>query len=270
MGPSFEYDKREVSAAIRAQRGRTIALFEDVPEPQWETIVVPRWRVREVAAHLISSDEAALTGRMLALGLRQIPIGRLEAWNDRQVARWADRPIPELLRGLEKWGRRIASLAVVVPGRLAGRAIPTPFGKVSLLWLGMMRVYDEWVHLEDVRRAFGMPSDDAPERLRPVARHLFAGVPIQTVSRIPDGEPAGRVALSFDDVDLPPLSIDLATRACSLGEAPADARVAGRAAALVMVAARRDGWRDAEARGELKIEGDRAAAEVLLDALLLV
>jgi hypothetical protein len=37
-----------------------------------------------------------------------------------------------------------------------------------------------------------------------------------------------------------------------------------------MVAARRDTWRDTEAAGGLKIDGDRAAAEALLDALLLV
>jgi uncharacterized protein (TIGR03083 family) len=269
MQSVFDFDKDEVVRGIGGQRARSLALLGDVPEPQWETIVVPRWRLREVAAHLISTDEASLTGRLLALGLRQISIERLEAWNDDQVRRWADRPIPELLGGLERWGRRIATLAARVPGRLARRAIPTPFGKVSLLWLGMMRVYDEWVHLEDVRRAFGMPSDDAPESVRPVARQLYAGIPVQSFPRIPGGA-SGRVELSFDDVDLPALGIDLGTRAPSLGRGHSDAGVSGRAAAIVMVAARRTPWREAEERGSLKVEGDRPVAETFLDALLLV
>ena len=263
------YSKDEVTLAVRSQRARTIELLRGLPEADWERIVVPRWRVREVAGHLVSTDEASLTGRLLMLGLRQVPVSKLEAWNDEQVKRWADRPIEKILRGLERWGRRIAGLARVVPGRAAGAGLPTPFGKVSLLWLGMMRVYDEWIHLEDVRRTFGMASDDAPHSIEPVARHLLAGLEVQTASRIPEGA-SGTVSLACHDLDLPPLRVDLGAKTFDLAGGDADARVSGRASDLVMTAARRYAWREIESAGSLKVEGSREVAEAFLDALLFV
>lgn len=269
MPSVLDYDKREVAERIRAQRARSLALLEDVDEAGWEREITPGWRLREVAAHLVSADEAALTGRMLALGTRQVPVSELEAWNDVQVRRWADRPVPAILDGLDRWGRRIARLLAATPSAVLRRRLPMPFGRVSLLWLGMMRVYDEWIHLEDVRRTFEFPADDSPEAVAPVARHLQAGIPFQTLPRVPEGA-KGTVALSFSDVELPALVVDLERRRYWLGGGDAEARISGRAATLVMIAARRDTWRDAEEDGGIAAEGDRAAAETFLDALLLV
>ena len=81
----FNFDKREAVDAVRAQRARTIALLEDLTEAQWETEIVPGWRTREVAAHLVSTDEASLTGKFLLWGIRQKPIPEIEQWNERQV-----------------------------------------------------------------------------------------------------------------------------------------------------------------------------------------
>lgn len=269
MDSVFDFRKHDVIAWVRAQRARTIALLEDLPEKEWERPVVPGWRVREVAAHLVSTDEAALTGRLLALGLRKVEVGDIEAWNETQVARWAERPIPALLHGLASWGRRLALTLAVTPGPAARVRLPTPFGRVSPLWLGMARVYGEWVHLEDVRRALGLPGDDSPQALEPVARHLLAGIPVQTLPRVPPGV-AGAVTLAFTDVDLPGAGYDLGERRFGFAVAGGDARVEGTAAALVMIAARRDPWREAESDGAITISGDRAPAEVFLDSLLLV
>jgi uncharacterized protein (TIGR03083 family) len=271
-GSVFDLDKRAVIDAIHHQRRRLLDLLRALPEADWEKIVVPRWRVRELAAHMITTDEGTLTGRLLTIGFTRDPVGgvsKVEAWNDKQVARWADRPIPELLDGLEKWGRRLERLAGVVPTFLAKRTMPTPLGRASLLWLAGLRVYDEWVHREDLRRALGMPSDDVPAVVGPAARMLQAGIPMQSLPRLAAGV-EGSASVAFDDVELPTMAIDLTEKRYGYGVAADGARIGGRAAALVMVAARRDPWREAEAAGALKVEGDRAAAEAVLDALLLV
>jgi uncharacterized protein (TIGR03083 family) len=271
-GSVFDLDKRAVMEAVHEQRQRTLELMRGLPEAEWERIVVPRWRVRELAAHMITTDEGTLTGRILTIGFTKDAVGgipKVEAWNDKQVARWADRPIPELMRGMEKWGSRLERFAGMVPKALGRPAVPTPFGRLSLLWLAGLRVYDEWVHREDLRRALGMPSDDEPQVVGPVARMLQAGIPIQSVPRVAPGS-SGRVSLAFDDVDLPPMGVDLAAKTYGYGVDGSDARVAGRAADVIMVAARRDTWRDTESAGGLKVEGDRSAAAAFLDALLLV
>jgi uncharacterized protein (TIGR03083 family) len=271
-GSVLTLDKAEIVAASSAQRTRTMELLRSIPEPEWETIVVPRWRLREVAAHLVTTDEGAITGRSFLQGFTRNAtdaIAKIEVWNDKQVGRWADRPIPEILAGLEKWSRRFERLVRMVPAAVARPALITPFGKVSLMWLFGLRVYDEWIHGEDIRRAYNLPSDDPQASIRPVARQLIAGLPMQSCSRVRE-DARGRVAVAFGDVDYPPLGFDLGARRFGYGVDGADAIVTGPTAVIAMVSARRDPWRDVEASGGLKVEGDRAPAEALLDALQLV
>jgi len=268
MRSVFDHDKRSVVEAVRAQRARTLGLLERIDEQDWETIVTPGWRVREVAAHLIVTDEDALTGRMLKLGLRRVPVEALERWNDQQVGRWADKSIPAILHALDVWGRRMTRIASLVPAAAARRRMTTPLGRVSLSWLGMMRVFDEWIHDEDIRRALQLPSDDGAEVVEPVARQLFAVIPIQTVDRIPGGA-TGRVTFRITDLDIPTFGLDLDRRTFGLGM-EADVEIAAPAARLVMVAAGRDPWRAVEADGGLCVTGERKVAQVVLDALLAV
>ena len=197
-----------------------------------------------------------------------LPMRKIEEWNDEQVAKWADKPVPELLKALEKYGRRFARLATLPPRRLASIILPTSFGKVSLLWLGMLRVYDEWVHVEDIRRALHIATDDSVERLRPAATFLLAGIPIQTLPEIPAGA-GGTVEIGFSDIQTQKLGVDLGTKTFGI-DLSADAQITGPAASLIMVAAGRDKWRDAEEAGRLEIKGDRKAAETLLDVLRVV
>lgn len=271
-GSIFDLDKVEVVAASRAQRARTMELLRSIPEPEWERIVVPRWRLREVAAHLVTTDEGAITGRSFTHGFNRdanAAIEKIEVRNDKQVVRWADRPIPEILAGLETWSRRFERLVRMVPAAIARPAFITPFGKVPLMWLFGLRVYDEWVHAEDIRRAYDLPSDDAPASIRPVARQLIAGLPVQSTSRVADAA-RGRVALEFNDVEYAALGFDLAGRRFGYGVDGSDAIVTGPTAIIAMIAARRDPWRDVETAGGLKVEGSPTAAESLLDSLQLV
>lgn len=264
----FTFDKHKSIDAVRAQRAHTIALLEDLTNTQWETEIVPGWRTREVAAHLVSTDEASVTGKYLLWGIRRKPIPEIEQWNEKQVAKLADKPIPVLMEGLEKWGRRFAKATSLPPRSLASLSFPNGFGRVSIMWLVMLRLYDEWVHIEDVRRALSLPDDGGVDTLPGAARFMLAGIPIQTLPEIPPGA-AGTLAIGFVDVDTPPLCIDLGTRRFGIG-LPADAQIKGPAASLIMVAAGRDPWREVEAAGHLRISGDRKAAETFLDVLRVV
>jgi uncharacterized protein (TIGR03083 family) len=266
MSSILDFGKREVVEAVRAQRQRTLALLEDLSEDQWETEVLPRWRVREVAAHLVTTDASSLMGNVLAR--HQIPLADVETWNDEKVPSWADRPVRTLMLGLDRWGRRLARALALLPSPVADLKLPTKFGRVSLLWLGMLRVYDEWVHEEDVRRGLELPADDQAESVGPAARFLFAGIPFQTLPEIRN-DASGTVALSYTDLDLPPLGIDLGSQRYGIG-LNADTQIEGPAASLIMIAAGRDPWRDAEDAGDLRVTGDRKAAETLLDVLRVV
>ncbi len=261
-----DYEKSDVIDAVRTQRARTLALLEELDERAWETIVTPGWRVREVAAHLITTDEGSLTGRLLRLGLRQVPMEAVERWNDDQVQRWANKPIPALLHGVDMWGRRLVRALSVPPAGLTRRRIQTPLGNVSIGWLGMLRAYDEWVHGQDIRRALDLPADDAAAVV-PAARHLLATIPVQTLPDLPPSA-TGRVQIAFADLPhIQPLGIDMGSRRYGSNLCPEATLVSAPAAPLIMIAAGRDAWRDAEAAGTLRIEGEREPAEMFLDHL---
>lgn len=261
--------KAEVVEAVQRQRARSVAMLRSLTEEQWNATALPGWRVREVVGHLVASDEGALTGRMLRVGLRPTDDGGLaavEAWNETQVHRWSDKPPAQILDGLEKWGRRIVRTFKAAPATVLRRRIPMPFGKVPLLYLGQLRVLDEWVHEQDIRRALTL--EDTPDlaSVAAAARMMIEVAPHQTPVRIREGA-SGTVSLTFDGADVPPLFCDLDAKTFRFDGGAVDATVTARPAEIVMVAAGRDQWRDHEAAGAIKIQGDRAAAEALLDAL---
>lgn len=265
----MEASKNEVIGAVAAQRARTIALLEPLSPQQWDAPALPGWRVREVAGHLVASDQGALTGRMLRVGVRPQDDGGLqavEAWNEEEVHRWSDRPPAEILEGLRTWGRRGVRLFKATPATVLRRKVPLPFGKVPLLFLGQIRVFDEWVHEQDIRRALTFdPAHDLPT-LAAAARAMLAVMPQQTRIRMP-ADTKGTLALRFDGVDAPPLFVDLLTKEFGFDGGNVDATVTGTAPALIMSAANRDAWRDHERSGAIRIDGDRAVGEAFLDAM---
>ena len=268
-GSEMELTKAEVVSAVERQRARSMDLLRPLTDDQWNTTALPGWRVREVVGHLVSTDEGALTGRMLRMGVRPTDDGGLaavEAWNEEQVHRWSDRPPAEILAGLEKWGRRIVRTFKATPGVVLRRRVPLPFGKVPLQYLGELRVLDEWVHEQDIRRALTLEAAPDLVSIAAAARMMINVVPHQTPIRIPDGA-KGSVSLTFDGADVPPLFCDLSSKTFRLDGGAVDATITARAAEIVMVAAGRDPWRDQESAGAIKIQGDRTAAETLLDAL---
>ncbi|MHB8513274.1 MAG: maleylpyruvate isomerase family mycothiol-dependent enzyme [Actinomycetota bacterium] len=265
----MKVSKKDVLDAVAAQRLRTVELARSLAPADWETIALPGWRIREVFGHLIASDEGALKLRLLKIGVRPHrdgAIGALEQWNETQVKRWSEKSIEDLISGLVKWGRRSISAFKPVPELILQRRIPLPFGKVPLLYLGQIRLYDEWVHEQDVRRALQRPDIDKALMLA-AARAMLDIAITQTPARIPS-DAHGRVTMRIDEIGMPPLHTDLGKGKMKIGvpDSPADSSIIVEASSIMMVAAQRDRWRDAEQSGLLKIEGMRAPAEQFLDA----
>ena len=259
----------ELVRAVRAERRRTLGLVRKLEPPQFDVIATPGWRVREVLAHLITTDRASVLGSNL------VPLfasaERLERWNDRQVSKWSDRPVAELYLGLDRWGRRLARFLGAVPSPMYRLRLPTFLGRGPVLILAWSRVYDEWVHRQDIRRALGMPDEDID--LAPVAEFLMTAVAVNTVPRLKGR--TGTVVVSLTDVPIESWRYDLASgRSGPEGIDPAapppHARIWGPAPAFVMAAAGRDRFSDLMAGGALGVEGDRELAEAFLGELRIV
>jgi uncharacterized protein (TIGR03083 family) len=260
--------KDEIIRAVRAERRRTLGLVRQLEPAQFEVVATPHWRVREVLAHLITTDRASVLGSNLVSLFTSAE--RLERWNDRQVPKWADRPIAELYLGLDRWGRRLARFLSAVPSAVYRLRLPTFLGRAPVLILAWSRVYDEWVHRQDIRRALGMPDEDVD--LAPVAEFLLTAMAVNTVPQLKGR--TGTVVVSLKEVPVQAWRYDLAAGRSGPetdpAKAPADARISGPAPAFTMAAAGRDRFGDLVAGGVLGVEGDEGLAEAFLGELRIV
>ena len=280
-------NKDEILRAVVFERRRTLRLLRPMRADSFDAATaLPGWRVREVVAHLITTDIAAITGRLLPVVFSS-STDRLEAWNDHQVGKWAGRPIPELLVGLERWGRRFARFARLLPEPLFRLRLPSAWGKQPggmMIWI---RAYDEWVHRQDIRRALGMADDEVD--LAPVAEFLLRAIGYSTLPKL--ASERGEVTVSLTGAPLSEWRFDLGRGRSGpvpdgglggsmAGEelggpvaAPkneAAAHVAAPAHAFIMAAAGRHSFEELRANGLITIDGDQDRAWALLRQIRIV
>ena len=253
--------KDEIVRAVKAERRRTLALLRTLDDSEFdEPTALPGWRVREVAAHLVTLDKATVLGANLLVVFASM--ARIERWNERQVPKWANRPVPELLIGLDRWGRRLAGLYRAIPEPLYGVRVPTYLGRAPLGMLMWSRAYDEWVHRQDIRRSLGMPDEEVD--LVPAAEYVLTAIGIDALPRLRGR--SGRIVLSLEDLPLSAWRFDLRAGQSGPEEPgePADARISVSAPTFVMAAAGRGSFDALLADGRVSIEGDEAAGREFL------
>jgi uncharacterized protein (TIGR03083 family) len=256
--------KAEIVRAVKAERRRTLALLRTVEGARFEEpTALPGWRIREVVAHLITLDKGTVLGTNL--GVVFTDMARIEGWNDRHVPKWANRSIPDLFIGLDRWGRRLARLYGAIPEALYRLRVPTYLGRAPLGVLMWSRAYDEWVHRQDIRRALGLPDEDVD--LDPAAEFLLTAIGIHSLPRLPrDG---GTISVSLTEVPLPSWRFDVATH-CARPDEPArpvDVRLTAPAPAFIMAAAGRGTFEQLVADGTVILEGDETLGRAFLNAV---
>jgi uncharacterized protein (TIGR03083 family) len=261
-------NKDEIVRSVKAERRASLSLLSELDPDRFDTpTALPGWRVREVVAHLITSDKASVTGGIIPVVLMSRDTDRLEAWNEKQVPKWASRPVPDLLVGLDRWGRRFARLADSIPAGMYRVRVPTPWGRAPGGIAFWVRAYDEWIHRHDIRRALGLPDEQVD--VASISEFLLDAIgygPLATQARR-----AGRIAIGFDGVPIPEWGYDLSTGGFGPDQAEgATARIVASAPAFIMAAADRDHFEDLQTNGLLKIDGDEAQAWEMLKAIRIV
>lgn len=264
--------KDQIVRAIKAERRTTLSLLRGLDSAQFDTpTALPGWRLREVVAHLISTDRAAVTGSILPAVFLAKNTDKVEAWNERQVPKWANRPVPDLLMGLDRWGRRFVRFAGTFPAAAYRMRLASPWGRGPIGLYVWVRVYDEWVHRQDIRRALGMPDEDVD--LEPASEFLLTTIGLQTIHQV-DGA-GGRLVVELEGVTLPEWRFDLATKefgpnGSGPGAPDAATRIVAPASAFIMAAAGRDRFDDLRESGTIRVDGDEELAVRFLSKLRVV
>ncbi len=268
--PAPEPLKFEVLRSIRNERRRTIAFLREQPPEAFDAPATPGWRVRDVVAHLITLDRAAVAGAVLPLILGT-GTERIERWNDRAVVGWADRPVPSLILGLDRWGRRYERQVGLVPRRMYRARFPTVWGRIPGAYAIWIRAYDEFVHRQDIRRALGLADDDVDATA--IAEFLLGILPFHALPAIADADRRGSVGLALAGEPISEWVYDLASGKGGpiAPDDGVDARVrVDGTTSWIMTAATRGTFDDLESSGILTIEGDTRLARSLLSAIRLV
>jgi uncharacterized protein (TIGR03083 family) len=259
--------KAEIIRGIRMERGRTLGLLRSLESSQWDVQVLPGWRVREVAAHLITTDKASVTGSIFPKILSSSE--KLERWNDKVVGSYADRPVPELLLALDQWGRRLLRIVKTTPAKALGVRVPTMWGKGPAGMFAWSRPFDEWVHRQDVRLGLGMSLETADVAIP--AGFVLAAAGTSAVPEM-NGR-TGSITIDLTGVPLQPWTADLASGKSGVARADAaqpHATVTAPASRFVMASTGRGSFAELEADGVLTVEGDRGIADAFLGRLRVV
>lgn len=252
-----------------------IHLLRGLSPEDWERPATPRWRVRDVAAHLLDGDVRRLSAGRDGVALRpDVPIkgyDDLVSWINWLNAEWvavARRMSPAvLITLLEATGPQVSAyLASLDADAPALYPVGWAGEEVSRNWMDVGRELTErWHHQQQIRDAVGRPGLTDARWMRPVLAlsmralpRAYAGVQrpegAAVVFQI-DGDGGGWWSLRRRDGTWALHEDGAADAACMVRM---DTDTAWRVLLHALPADR--------ARGRLAVEGDAALAQPFLDA----
>ncbi|MGH3563717.1 MAG: maleylpyruvate isomerase family mycothiol-dependent enzyme [Mycobacterium sp.] len=202
--PVTQLDKTEVLSGLFASWDALDRLLDGLPEPRWRTPApLPGWDVRAVVSHIIGT-ESTLLG--IATPEADVDVTALEhvrndvgATNERWVRHLSGEPgavLHERLRAVTDERRQALTK---LPDDDWGGLTPTAAGPDSYGRLMRVRVFDCWMHEQDIRAAIGLPASDA-ELVGPASRLALdemaavMGFVVGKLGQAPDGS---RVAIEL-------------------------------------------------------------------------
>lgn len=204
-----EAEKDRLIGLLEDEWSAIAGLLEGLNSHQWHTPVLPGWNVHDVLAHMIGTEHTLAGSEHppvpadaeLGPHVRN-DIGKInEAW----IAALRDWPDAELLADFAAvTARRLAELRQMPVGEFFAPSW-TPAGQATYARFMQIRVFDCWMHEQDIRAALGIPGHDSgPAAEQALAEVTLAlGYIVGKRGRAPDGS---SVLISL----LAPLERDLA------------------------------------------------------------
>ena len=157
-----------VVATLTGELAALDRLLTGLSPAQWATPTgLPGWRVTDVVAHIVGT-EAMLAGESAPTGgidVEKLPHVRNEiaAFNEQWVQALRDEPPAEMLRRFRDiTARRTDTLRAMTQEEFDAPSW-TPAGQGTYGRFMQIRVYDCWMHEQDIRDALGLPGgEDGP------------------------------------------------------------------------------------------------------------
>ncbi|PRX46992.1 uncharacterized protein (TIGR03083 family) [Prauserella shujinwangii] len=265
MTTTTGFDKDVITAALTTQWESLDALLASLPDATWdEPSRLPGWRVRDIVAHVIGT-EASLLGEQApepgvdVTGLAHVR-NEIAAFNECWVLSLRDwSPHRVLDRFRDVVARRRAALEAMTQEDFDAPSW-TPVGQRTYGRFMRIRLFDTWLHEQDIRDAAGLPGHEAG----PCAEQAFdefaesLGFVIGKRAGAPDGS---GVTLELTGPLRRSVHVAVDGRAAVVPELPGPATVTLRLSSGLF--ARLAGGRVAAEEGlpDVEIDGDTALGE---------
>ncbi|SFS96242.1 maleylpyruvate isomerase family mycothiol-dependent enzyme [Saccharopolyspora flava] len=158
-------DKERIVNALGAEWNALNELLTGLDDAQWEKdTALPGWRVRDVAAHLIGT-ELLLSGEPTPESGNDVASyphvhNDIGARNERYVEHFRQQSHEAVLAKFrEITASRLASLRAMPDEEFHAPAM-TPAGEATYSRFMRIRVFDCWMHEQDIRDAVGLPGGE--------------------------------------------------------------------------------------------------------------
>ncbi|MDN3351983.1 maleylpyruvate isomerase family mycothiol-dependent enzyme [Actinomadura sp. DC4] len=194
MSQNESVAKGPVVAALTGEWASLDQLLDGLPDEQWvRPTCLPGWRVTDVVAHLIGTesmlagDAAPETG----VDVKTLPHVRndIGAFNEQWVQALREEPPAEVLRRFREVIARRTEQLEELPQSDFDAPSWTPAGQATYARFMRIRLYDCWMHEQDVRVALAVPGNEvgtaAEGALGEVTRAL--GYIVGKLAGAPDG-----------------------------------------------------------------------------------
>lgn len=179
--PRPSIPKDEVIGALTAEWDALTSLLSGLGEKEWDTPTpLPGWTVKDVVSHIIGT-ELSLSGQATpedAAGVRSMGHVRndIGALNELWVESFRPLPGPEVLDQLREVTAQRAKVLRAMSQEELDADSWTPAGPGSYARFMQIRVYDCWIHEQDIRAALDLPGHEsgpcADQSLEEVTRAL--------------------------------------------------------------------------------------------------
>lgn len=250
---------RRVARALGVERRLLLDYVASLPEAEWKgETLCSEWDVRDVAAHMLGTDEDSLSMRTVLRVRRAAKRGReafvraLAEGNEAQQRRHAADTPAHLTAALERTGRKLERRLARMPAPMWRMTIPTSGTTMTMSEAMSGILLNAWVHRRDIQVPRGVPRTDDREQLALLVPWALRGSFV-----LADFRPAAPVNLDLGWGGV--WHVSPGAHGFSAGESPAaKATIAVEPGEYVMLATgRTTSMKDAGAT----VSGDAAAAD---------
>lgn len=247
------------------------ALCDDLTEEEWKTpTALPGWSVQDCVSHIIGIERMLMGDPQPDVATDHLahvndPMGAsIESWVEARRSMTGREVLDEYR---EQTARRAEQLRAMTDEEMDVVGW-SPVGEVPYRVFVQIRVFDVWMHEQDVRRALGRPGhlqgpavDVSLDRVK-----AALGFVVGKKASAPDGS---SVVFELDGAPVPRFTVVVDGRARVVDDAPAEPTVRIRLPFESFIALGGGRWHtdEALAAGGVEVTGDRDLGRHILDSM---